>query len=130
MSELSKIIVDIARTIEPKQPSSDVFPITEMEEQKLYSMGWNSGYGWEHEFDYWVTPSAGPDIHIQDDQKYMAQFLSDLKSIRHDAFLDRCRESGPDLYDALLAVPARYRHLLGKVQNPPTDTFGKMGIET
>lgn len=83
----------------------DVFPITNEEHGALIELGWNSGFGWQSEFDYFHIPSAGPAIFVEDDPKWMRKFLDDLAGIRKDIAKRkrdaRIRDAAPELLGAL-----------------------------
>jgi len=78
--------------------------ITQAEADRLHGLGWNSGFGWADQRDWYHRPSAGDDIWIDDDPKWMAVFLEDLRVIRRDAEIARQKEAGPALYEALEEV--------------------------
>lgn len=55
-------------------------PVTETEAKFLYELGWESGFGWEDQLDWYWTPSNGPSIWIEDDKEKMRQWLVDRRS--------------------------------------------------
>lgn len=79
----------------------DVFPITQKEATALHGFGWSSGFGWADQFDWYHEPSAGPPICVEDEPKYMDEFLADLAHIRRKAREELMRAKAVELYSAL-----------------------------
>lgn len=83
----------------------DIFPITSEEADALHGLDWESGYGWNDQFDWWLTPGMGPRECVEDRPELMQRFLADLDFIRAEAAR---REShacliaaAPDMNEAL-----------------------------
>ena len=70
----------------------DIFPITEAESDALHALGWQSGFGWSDQFDWFRTPSAGPAEWVEDRPELRTMFLNDLSTVRRIHRDNRVRE--------------------------------------
>lgn len=86
-------------------PAQNIFPITKDESVALHALGWNSGYGWADQFDWYHMPSHGSAIFVENDREWMAKFLSDLEGIRRTESerlrKERLHAAAEDLLEAL-----------------------------
>lgn len=84
----------------------NVFPITPEESDRLSHLGWNSGIGWENQFDWFWVPSAGHYEFVEERDDLMQRFLSDLQGVRRDIELavikGRLCEAAQDVLDVLM----------------------------
>ena len=87
-----------------------VFPITRAEADALHAMGWESGYGWYNQFDWFRKARNGYYEWLEDRQGLMEEWLADLAVIRQEerkrAEKERLGTVGPELLEALEAVIA------------------------
>ena len=92
-------------TFESDAVMDSIFPITKDESDALHAAGWSSGYGWEREFDWYHEPSMGTAIFVEDDEKMMNLFLSDLGDIRREEArrvrVARLHSKAEEMYETL-----------------------------
>lgn len=60
-----------------------IFPLSEIEVDGLHALGWESGFGYRTQPDWYWTPSAGPAIWLEDAADIGARWLVDLETIRY-----------------------------------------------
>lgn len=60
-----------------------LFPISESESRILHELGWNSGYGWQNEWDWWFLNNP---LDSRDDEE------TKLALIRHIAHIREFRD--------------------------------------
>lgn len=59
--------------------SEGMFPITAKERDFLHDLGWQSGYGWENEWDWWFLNA---DFDRRDSIAIQCQFIEAVATLR------------------------------------------------
>lgn len=71
--------------------------LTEEEGKRLYDRGWNSGFGWQDQEDFWREGQTP----IYADASEREIWLSDLAEIRQEIAEELMREAAPEMFKAL-----------------------------
>jgi|SRR3990167_4372697 len=85
-----------------------MFPLSDAETDALHALGWESGYGWDTQPDWYWTPSTGAPIWIEDAEDIGRRWLADLMHIRKEAAerkrIEKLHDAAEDMYEALQAL--------------------------
>lgn len=79
-------------------------PVSEGEVDFLQDQGWNSGFGWETELEWWWEPSHGMPMWITDHPDKMKLWLSDREAYAYKCLAERAQEHAMELLNVCREV--------------------------
>lgn len=65
--------------------SGPIFPITKNEAEVLHSLGWESGFGWEDQWDWWIMGEGPSSAENADVRLRLVEHLTKIRHYRNRA---------------------------------------------